>query len=66
MGPNGPQWRNIEEHELEPMGLEWVRREPSRRMQQQQEEDEDNHVFIGTGIYISCDAMILIKLATFF
>lgn len=46
VGPNGPQWRQVNDEELDGMGLEWVRNAPVARQQRDEQEDEDRHYFI--------------------
>ncbi|KAG7165817.1 F-box/LRR-repeat protein 12-like [Homarus americanus] len=47
VGPNGPQWRQVNDEELDGMGLQWVRNAPVVQRQRAEEEDEDRHYFIG-------------------
>nr|XP_053636512.1 leiomodin-3-like [Cherax quadricarinatus] len=47
VGPNGPQWRQVNDEELDGMGLQWVRNAPVVQHHQEDEEDEDRHYFIG-------------------
>ncbi|KAK3875488.1 hypothetical protein Pcinc_016910 [Petrolisthes cinctipes] len=46
VGPNGPQWRQVNDEELDGMGLEWVRNAPVAKQQREEQEDEDRHYFI--------------------
>nr|XP_045596013.1 uncharacterized protein LOC123756756 [Procambarus clarkii] len=47
VGPNGPQWRQVNDEELDGMGLQWVRNAPVVQQHRAEEEDEDRHYFIG-------------------
>lgn len=47
VGPNGPQWRQVNDEELDGMGLQWVRNAPVAQCHRAEEEDEDRHYFIG-------------------
>ncbi|XP_042879069.1 uncharacterized protein LOC122257691 [Penaeus japonicus] len=47
VGPNGPQWRQVNDEELDGMGLQWVRDAPVVQRNRAEEEDEDRHYFIG-------------------
>ncbi|CAL4070694.1 unnamed protein product, partial [Meganyctiphanes norvegica] len=44
VGPDGPQWRQVGDEELEGLGLQWVRNAPVARPQPQH--DPDRHYFI--------------------
>ena len=46
VGPNGPHWRQVNDEELDGMGLQWVRNAPAVQRHQAEEEDEDEHYFI--------------------
>ena len=46
MGPNGPNWRQVEDHELDGLGLNWVREQVEEQKRQRQQHADD-HFFIG-------------------
>ncbi|KAF2358715.1 F-box domain [Trinorchestia longiramus] len=46
MGPDGPNWRQVRDEELDGLGLQWVRQRNEER-QRVREEQEDDHFFIG-------------------
>lgn len=46
MGPNGPNWRQVEDHELDDLGLDWVREQVVERKRLHQQHADD-HYFIG-------------------
>ncbi|XP_018010107.1 uncharacterized protein LOC108667576 [Hyalella azteca] len=46
MGPDGPNWRQVRDDELDGLGLQWVRQRNEER-QRMREEQEDEHYFIG-------------------
>ena len=47
VGPNGPNWRQVDDDELEGMGLDWVRNAHRRFRERNAVEDEDVHYFVG-------------------
>ncbi|KAK7080801.1 hypothetical protein SK128_001036 [Halocaridina rubra] len=47
VGANGPNWLQVNDEELDGMGLQWVRNAPFVQQQRREEEDEDRHYFIG-------------------
>ncbi|XP_050734958.1 uncharacterized protein LOC127007742 [Eriocheir sinensis] len=46
VGPNGPQWRQVNDEELDDMGLDWVRNARAAQRRQDRELDDDRHYFI--------------------
>ncbi|MPC38958.1 F-box/LRR-repeat protein 12 [Portunus trituberculatus] len=46
VGPNGPQWRQVNDEELDDMGLDWVRNARAAQRRQDHELDDDRHYFI--------------------
>ncbi|XP_064115275.1 leiomodin-3-like [Macrobrachium nipponense] len=47
VGPNGPHWQQVNDEELDGMGLQWVRNAPVVQHNRAEVVDEDRHYFIG-------------------